>query len=187
MKQASLDLSEIIAQCKEGKRRAQNKIFEMYFGKMTGVCMRYISDRDERQDVVQTGFIKVFANIHKYNGEGSFEGWIRRIMSNTAIDHIRKNKNIFVSIDATDYDWLADQENHELAWNKTLIKETNRVMAEIQRLSPAYRLVFNMYVIEDYSHQEIAEILGISVGTSKSNLSKAKRNLLKNLKEFEQE
>ena len=187
MKHASPDLSVIIAQCKEGSRRAQNRIFEMYFGKMTGVCIRYISDRDERQDVVQTGFIKVFANIHKYNGEGSFEGWIRRIMSNTAIDHIRKNKKIFVSIDATDYDWLADQENEELAWNKTLIKETNRVMVEIQNLSPAYRLVFNMYVIEDYSHQEIADILGISVGTSKSNLSKAKRNLLKNLKEFEQE
>lgn len=187
MKQVSLDLNEVIARCKEGSRRAQNQIFEMYFGKMTGVCMRYIPDRDERQDVVQTGFIKVFANIHKYNGEGSFEGWIRRIMSNTAIDHIRKNKKIFVSIDATDYDWLADQENEELAWNKTLIKETNRVMEEIQKLSPAYRLVFNMYVIEDYSHQEIADILGIGVGTSKSNLSKAKRNLLKNLKEFEQE
>ena len=187
MKQTSQDLDEIIAQCKKGDRRAQNKIFERYFGKMSGVCMRYISDRDERQDVVQAGFIKVFSNIEKYNGEGSFEGWMRRIMSNTAIDHIRKNKKIFVSIDATDYDWLANQEDNEISWNKTLIKETKRVMEEIQNLSPAYRLVFNMYVIEDYSHNEIAEILNISVGTSKSNLSKAKRNLLRKLVELEQD
>tara|TARA_R110002050_G_scaffold102774_1_gene211586 strand:- start:21559 stop:21963 length:405 start_codon:yes stop_codon:yes gene_type:complete len=133
------------------------------------------------------GFIKVFANIGKYIGEGSFEGWMRRIMSNTAIDHIRKQKKIFVSIDAADYDWLEEQENHEKAWNKTLINETERVMKEIENLSPAYRLVFNMYVIEDYTHAEIAEILGISEGTSKSNLSKAKRNLLRNLVKLEED
>lgn len=187
MKDHPLELQEIISRCKTGDRRAQNMIFERFFGKMLGVCMRYVSDRDEAQDIVQSGFIKVFSNIAKYNGEGSFEGWVRRIMSNTAIDYIRKNKRIFVSIDATDYDWLADQEDQELAWNQTLIKETKRVMEEIQNLSPAYRLVFNMYVIEDYSHNEIAEILNISVGTSKSNLSKAKRNLLKNLIKLEED
>lgn len=187
MKQKSLELNEIIALCKQGNRRAQNQIFERLFGKMMGVCMRYVSDRDEAQDVLQTGFIKVFHNIEKYNGEGSFEGWVRRIMSNTAIDHIRKQKNNMISIDASEYDWLAEEENNEQAWNKTLIKETERVMEEIQNLSPAYRLVFNMYVIEDYSHQEIADILNISVGTSKSNLSKAKRNLLKNLVQIEQD
>lgn len=169
-----------------GDRRAQNQVFQMYFGKMTSVCRRYISDLDESQDAVQAGFIKVFKNIDKYNGEGSFEGWVRRIMSNTAIDLIRKKKNIFVSVDDSDYDWLADQENEEAKWNTTLTKETERVMKEIQNLSPAYRLVFNMYVIEDYSHNEIADILGISVGTSKSNLSKAKRNLLKNLVKLEE-
>jgi RNA polymerase sigma-70 factor (ECF subfamily) len=108
-------------------------------------------------------------------------------MSNTAIDHIRKNKKIFVSVDATEYDWLANPDEDEMEWNQTLINETDRVMSEIQKLSPAYRLVFNMYVVEDYSHQEIADILGISVGTSKSNLSKAKKNLLKNLVKFEKE
>jgi RNA polymerase sigma-70 factor (ECF subfamily) len=187
MKNSSLDLHEIIAQSRKGDRRAQNKIFELFYGKMCGVCMRYISDSDEMQDVVQTGFIKVFANIGKYNGQGSFEGWMRRIMSNTAIDHIRKNKKIFVSVDATEYDWLANPDEDEMEWNQTLINETDRVMSEIQKLSPAYRLVFNMYVVEDYSHQEIADILGISVGTSKSNLSKAKKNLLKNLVKFEKE
>jgi RNA polymerase sigma-70 factor (ECF subfamily) len=186
MKQKSEDLQEIISLCKKGNRRAQNQIFQMYFGKMSSVCRRFISDMDESQDVVQTGFIKVFDNIHKYNGDGSFEGWVRRIMSNTAIDQIRKKKNIFISVDATDYDWLAEQENEEANWNVTLIKETDRVMEEIKKLSPAYRLVFNMYVIEDYSHNEISEILGISVGTSKSNLSKAKRNLLRNLVKLEE-
>lgn len=187
MKKKSPDLLEIIARCKDGDRRAQNQIFEMFFGKMSSVCRRYIPDRDESQDIVQSGFIKVFANIGRFSGDGSFEGWVRRIMSNTAIDHIRKQKKIFVSVDATDYDWLAAQENEELAWNATLISETERVMEEIQNLSPAYRLVFNMYVIEDYTHQEISDILGISVGTSKSNLSKAKRNLLKNLVKLEQD
>ena len=187
MKDKSQELNEMIAQCKLGNRRAQNQIFERFFGKMSSVCRRYISDRDESQDIVQTGFIKVFSNIEKYNGEGSFEGWVRRIMSNTAIDYIRKQKKIFVSVDATDYDWLAEQESDEIAWNQTLISETDRVMEEIQNLSPAYKLVFNMYVIEDYSHNEISELLGISVGTSKSNLSKAKRNLLKNLVKLEQD
>lgn len=186
MKNKSEDLQELISLCKKGDRRAQNQIFQKMFGKMSSVCKRYASDMDESQDVVQMGFIKVFDNIHKYNGEGSFEGWVRRIMSNTAIDQIRKKKNIFVSVDATDYDWLAEQENEEASWNVTLVNETERVMQEIQNLSPAYRLVFNMYVIEDYSHNEIAEILGISVGTSKSNLSKAKRNLLKNLVKLEE-
>ncbi|MGB1003402.1 MAG: RNA polymerase sigma factor [Salibacteraceae bacterium] len=186
MKNKSEDLEDIISRCKKGDRRAQNEVFQLYFGKMSSVCRRYISDLDESQDAVQTGFIKVFSNIHKYNGEGSFEGWVRRIMSNTAIDLIRKKKNVFVSVDATDYDWLAEQENEEASWNITLTKETDRVMKEIQNLSPAYRLVFNMYVIEDYSHNEISEILGISVGTSKSNLSKAKRNLLKNLVKLEE-
>lgn len=186
MKDKSLDLLEIIDRCKKGDRRAQNLIFEQLFGKMSSVCRRYVSDRDESQDILQAGFIKVFAKIEKYNGEGSFEGWVRRIMTNTAIDHIRKKKNIFVSVDATDYDWLAEQENEELAWNTTLVNEADRVMREITKLSPAYRLVFNMYVIEDYTHQEISDILGISVGTSKSNLSKAKRNLLKNLVKLEQ-
>ena len=187
MKNKSGALKEVIARCKEGDRRAQNQIFEMFFGKMSSVCRRYISDRDEAQDIVQTGFIKVFANINNFSGEGSFEGWVRRIMSNSAIDYIRKQKKIFISIDASEYDWLADQENKEQEWNTTLINETERVMQEIQNLSPAYKLVFNMYVIEDYSHQEISDILGISIGTSKSNLSKAKRNLLKNLVKLEQD
>ena len=94
MKIKSEDLKDVISLCKMGDRRAQNQIFQRYFGKMSSVCRRYVPDSDESQDVVQTGFIKVFDNIKKFNGEGSFEGWIRRIMSNTAIDHIRKKKNI---------------------------------------------------------------------------------------------
>lgn len=175
------DLNKIISRCKKGDRRAQNKIFQLYFGKMSSVCQRYVPDIDESQDIVQNGFIKVFDNIKKYKGNGSFEGWVRRIMTNTAIDHFRKKKNIFISVDDTNYDWLANQENEEEKWNVTLTLETERVINEIKKLSPAYRLVFNMYVIEDYSHQEISDILGISIGTSKSNLSKAKKNLLKKL------
>lgn len=181
MRNGNQKLSAIIDGCKAQKRRAQNELFHMFYGKMLGVAMRYTADIDDAHDVTQNAFVKVFEKVVGYSQTGSFEGWVRRIVTNTAIDFIRKQKHINISLDQQEYEWLAADEGEELQWNKTLAKETTRVMDEIQNLSPSYRLIFNMYVIEDYSHQEIAEMLNISVGTSKSNLSKAKRNLLKNL------
>ncbi len=178
------DLEDLIRRCAGGDRRAQNEVFRRLYGKMLGTCMRYAGNTDEAKDILQDGFLKVFGNIGNYNGKGSFEGWVRRIMVNTAIDAIRKKRQVFVSVDETDHDWLGEEENTELAWNRTLVKETERVMEAVQNLSPAYRTVFNLYVIEDYSHKEIAEMLGISEGTSKSNLSKAKAILKRVLKEL---
>ncbi len=151
---------------------------------MLGVCMRYSKDRDSAEEVLQEGFIKIFEKLDRFNYQGSFEGWMRRIMANTAIDAIRKNKkNPLLSDNDEDFkliseDAIVDQENLDLIQLKAEV-----AMEAINSLSPAYKAVFNLYVIEKYTHKEIAEMLEISEGTSKSNLSKAKLNLQKVLKE----
>jgi RNA polymerase sigma-70 factor (ECF subfamily) len=140
--------------------------------------MRYASDRDEAEDILQSGFIKVFKGIENYKGDGSFEGWIKRIVVNTAIDNYRRKKVRPVVTDSELVDRsgeeLADEEEDESVYNQVPVQD---VMDAIQQLSPAYQTVFNLYVMEGYNHNEIAEMLEISVGTSKSNLSKARQNL----------
>lgn len=172
------ELREIVDGCIKGKRKYQKRLFEMFYGKMMGVCMRYAKDRDEAQDMVQNGFIKIFKKLDVYNFEGSLEGWIRRIMVNTAIDQIRKNKRDPFSIED---DQRVQNVEEDVPFSEedefdTKIKAEAAIQA-ISELSPAYRTVFNMYVIEGFTHKEIAEYLGISEGTSKSNLAKAKLKL----------
>ncbi len=180
------ELPELIAACKKGKRYAQQRVYTALYPKMKGACMRYFVNEDEAHDALQEGFIKVFLNLKKYNGQGSFEGWVRRIITNTAIDALRKKKNThFTSIDETEYDWLEQEDDSEIEWNSVLMKEKDRVLEAVHALSPAYRAVFVLYVIEDYTHREIAEQLSISEGTSKSNLAKAKMNLKKALGELQ--
>ncbi len=173
----NLELNEIIELCKKSDRRAQEKLFRTYYGKMFAVCVRYISDRDSAQEVVQEGFIKVFDNIRVFDHKGSFEGWMRRIMANCAIDAIRKKrKDTLFSAEDNDFKFLPEDENDQEDWGLTSIK-AELALEAIEKLSPAYKMVFNLYVMENYSHKEIAELLGISEGTSKSNLAKAKVNL----------
>ena len=165
--------------CIEGDRRSQQRLYEAYYGKMMVVCRRYAKDNDEALDIFQEGFIKVFNNISKYGDKGSFEGWIRRIMVNTAIDHIRKNKvnNSMVELNERHTDTMSEEEDESDAILNNI--GYDELLLCVQDLSPAYRQVFNMYVVDGFSHQEIADALNISVGTSKSNLSKAKVNLKK--------
>lgn len=143
------------------------------------VCLRYIKDEDVAKDVVQDGFIKVFEKIEKYNHKGSFEGWMRRLIVNTAIDFIRKQKNHFVAMDndAVMKDVDEQLEIEEGIDEDNLKLKADMAMEAIQELSPTYKTVFNLYVIENYTHREIAEMLNISEGTSKSNLAKAKQRL----------
>ncbi len=176
------EIKELVESCKREDRVAQNKLFKSYYGLMLSVCMRYIPDIDEAKDIVQDGFVKVFQNIHGFENAGSFEGWLKRIIVNTAIDSIRKSKQTFVSIDAVDYDWLEADDDSEIDWNELIFREKERVMAAIDRLPPSYKAIFCLFVIEDYSHKESAEILGISEGTCKSNLAKARIKLIKELK-----
>ena len=173
--QSSTTIDEIIAGCAKGDRKCQRKVYEMFYGKMMGVCLRYTNNKEEARDLLHDGFIKVFENINKFNYSGSFEGWIRRIMVNTTIDHFRKNKNVFVK-DVEDFNNIATEEPDVDVLSQL---RTEDIMKAVQTLSPAYRMVFSLHVVEGYSHKEVAEELGISVGTSKSNLAKAKNNLKK--------
>jgi RNA polymerase sigma-70 factor (ECF subfamily) len=145
---------------------------------MLSACLRYIPDRDSAQEVLQEGFIKVFDKIGAFDHKGSLEGWIRRIVVNTAIDQIRKSKkDPFRTDQDDDFKLGASDPMVEMEELQLLELKAELAMEAIQKLSPAYRTVFSLYVLEDYSHKEIAEKLGISEGTSKSNLAKAKMNL----------
>ena len=144
--------------------------------------MRYMNDRDSAQEVLQEGFIKVFEKLGAFDYKGSFEGWIRRIIANTAIDSIRKSKkDPYLTDNDNDFKLGAEDEIEMREEMEITDIKAEIAMEAIQKLSPAYRAVFNLYVLEEYSHKEIAEILGISEGTSKSNLAKAKMNLKKML------
>ena len=175
-KKVELDL--IIKGCIQNERKAQEKLFAMFYGKMLSVCLRYTIDHDSAQEILQDGFIKVFEKIESFDFKGSFEGWLRRIVANTAIDSIRKGKKKPILFE-NDTDFVAEivnpLEEAEIESFKSLKAEI--AMEAINKLSPAYKTVFSLYVLEEYTHKEIAEILGISEGTSKSNLAKAKQNL----------
>ena len=146
--------------------------------------MRYSKDRDSAEEVLQEGFIKIFEKLDRFDYKGSFEGWMRRIMANTAIDSIRKSKKDPMLTDKDEDFKLGAEDAMVLKEELDFVGLKAEIALEaIGSLSPAYKAVFNLYVIEDYTHKEIAEILGISEGTSKSNLSKAKLNLQKVLKE----
>jgi RNA polymerase sigma-70 factor (ECF subfamily) len=173
---------EIIKGCLKNDRMSQKALYEGYYGKMLGVCMRYAKDRDEAKDMLQEGFLKVFNNVANFNNKGSFEGWVRRIMVNTCIDQIRKNKKNYLIVSTTYANEQANAAVDEVAEDDLADKISEaEILRAIQDLTPAYRMVFNLFVIEEYTHKEIAELLDISEGTSKSNLAKAKFNLKKNL------
>jgi RNA polymerase sigma-70 factor (ECF subfamily) len=160
--------ASLIAGCIAGNRKDQKALYELYSPKLFAVCLRYTKNQMEAEDVLQEGFIKLFNNLHRYAGDGSFEGWVRRIFVNTAIEHLRRKKvdvtscenyeNTFVDRTATGLQNLYKQD----------------VSSCISGLSKGYQAVFNMYAIQGFSHQEIANQLGISESTSKSQFSRAK-------------
>ncbi len=165
-------IDSLLEGCKRGERKAQESLYKTLASKMMGVCMRYAKDSYEAEDILQIGFVKVFQKVSEFRGDGSFEGWIRRIMVNTAIESYRKNLR---SLNVVDIDDVHDQPQSTFDMSGLELKD---LMKLVQALSNGYRLVFNMYVIEGFSHKEIAEQLGISEGASKSQLSRA-RSILK--------
>lgn len=153
-------------------------MFERYYRMMFGVCLRYVSDQDAVQDIVQEGFLKIFSNIEGYTFKGSFEGWMRRIMVNTSIDAIRRRKAAGMVLgDEKSFEDVAEEEDYSYDDEEEVVYTVNDVQEAMSSLSPMYRAVFNMYVFDNMKHHEIAAHLGITVGTSKSNLAKARRNL----------
>jgi RNA polymerase sigma factor (sigma-70 family) len=156
----------------------------MFYGKMKAVCMRYTRDSDQAMDVLQEGFLKVFNNLDRYTGVGSFEGWMRRIMVNLSIDRFRRLKHDLILLgeqnDIENWGGEVEEDSDDSDENEEIYDITpEQIIDAMQQLTPAYRTVFNLYVYEDYTHQDIAEALGISVGTSKSNYAKAKKNMKK--------
>jgi RNA polymerase sigma factor (sigma-70 family) len=177
-------LQALIDGCLKGDRRSQQAIHKMFYGKMKAVCMRYTRDSDQAMDVLQEGFLKVFNNLDRYTGVGSFEGWMRRIMVNLSIDRFRRLKHDLILLgeqnDIENWGGEVEEDSDDSDENEEIYDITpEQIIDAMQQLTPAYRTVFNLYVYEDYTHQDIAEALGISVGTSKSNYAKAKKNMRK--------
>lgn len=164
---------QIIAGCMKNDPAFQQRLYNMLSAKMFAVCLRYANEYNSAQDLLQEGFIKVFRNIEKFRGEGSFEGWCRRIFVNTAIEHYRKQVNMYALHD-TEVKAYEYFDNNAL---ENLKRED--IVRSIQKLSDGYRTVFNLYVVEGYSHKEIGDMLGISEGTSKSQLARARYLLQK--------
>lgn len=169
----------LIKGCRKGKRQAQQQVYEQYSPKMFAVCLRYVRHQFDAEEVMTNGFLKVFNKIDQFKEEGSFEGWIRRIMVNEALNHLRKNKMQQSEVDIENTREIAEYAEAESNLN------AEDLMKCVNQLPDGYRTVFNLYAIEGYSHKEIAEQLGISVNTSKSQLSRARVLLQKYVSEQE--
>lgn len=162
-------LPELIRGCKTNDRLSQSRLYTLLSPSLFPVCLRYSKNREEAEDVLQEGFMQVFRNIHQYRGEGAFEGWVRKIFVNCALQKIRSRATLSPVLSLN-----AEQEEipeKELVLSQLDAKE---LIGLVQELSPVYRAVFNLYVFEGYKHREIATLLGISEGTSKSNLADAR-------------
>ena len=164
--------AEIIEGCKSSKRELQKALYQRFSGKMFAVCLRYSKNREEAEDILQDGFVKVFGNINQYTGTGSFEGWIRRIMVNTALEALRKKK-----IDYSNVEVHEIEDSYENVHDVMSKMGMNDLLIFIQELPAGYKAVFNLYAIEGYQHKEIAAMLSISEGTSRSQLARARQIL----------
>ena len=156
----------------------QEELYRRYSPKMYAVCLRYAGNAEEAEDILQEGFIKVFKKLNSFRSEGSFEGWIRRIFVNTAIEHFRRKRYLMP---------VTEKEENTIEGKYLSVLDdlaARDIMALVQDLSPGYRTVFNLYVVEGYTHKEIADMMGISEGTSKSQLSRAKVILQDMVKQF---
>jgi RNA polymerase sigma factor (sigma-70 family) len=174
------EIKEIIKGCLEGNRRDQELLYRRHAAKLYAVCLQYSGNNEEARDILQEGFIKIFENLGNYKHEGSFEGWMRRITVNTALEKYRSRNSLY-RVD--DIDLVPEQEaepdNKDYAG-----LEAADLLEIIRELPPKYRMVFNLYAIEGYSHKEIGEMINISEGTSKSNLSRARAILQRRVETF---
>jgi RNA polymerase sigma-70 factor (ECF subfamily) len=170
-------LEEIIYKCREGNSGAQTALYRLFSAKMYGVCLRYAKDTGDAEDILQEGFLRVFTKINQFEFKGSFEGWMRRIMVNTALEKFRKHDRLYPVEEMRIY------ESTEFVEETISSITAGDLMRIIQELPPRYRMVFNLFAIEGYSHQEISEMMNISEGTSKSNLSRARVILQKSVEE----
>jgi RNA polymerase sigma-70 factor (ECF subfamily) len=171
-------LNRVIRGCQENKPEAQRELYDMFKTKMFGICLRYAGNYDDAQDVLQDGFIKVFEKIHQFGFKGAFEGWIRRVMVNTALERYRIH---YRQVPVDEHMAEIDQDEAKDVFSDLDVADLVKI---IQELSPRYRVVFNMYAVEGYSHKEISDALQITEGTSKSNLSRARAILQEKISRY---
>lgn len=164
-------IEQLISSCKKGKRDAQSTLYKLFAPKLFGVCLRYSRDETEAEDTLHEAFVNILSKIDQYTGKGSFEGWMRRIAVNIALEKYRKRYRVQTVADVAIYDMrtVSDDVYDQI--------NTEQLMQLIQELPPRYKMVFNLYAIDGYTHKEIAEKMGIDEGTSKSNLSRARKIL----------
>ena len=170
-----MSLEELIIKCQKKNRQAQGALYKMYAPKMFGLCLKYSRNRTEADDNLQEAFLTIFDKINQYRSKGSFEGWMKRIVINTALQRYRKETFLDVIKDDNIKDEVVEIDDEGLS--------LDFLLALIQELPDRYRLVFNLYVLDGFSHKEIASMLNISVGTSKSNLSRARMILKEQIEE----
>lgn len=173
-----MDEKLIIDACVRGESWALKKVYEMYAPTMMSLCMRYAGNREVARDLLQDGFMKVFTHIHTYSYKGVFIGWVRRIFVTTSLEYLRKTDVLRSAVDITDYN--EQLKDIDVSVLDRLSEED--LMDCVRKLPAGYRTVFNMYAIEGYSHKEIAEVLGISVATSKTQFLRARAALQKSVK-----
>jgi RNA polymerase sigma factor (sigma-70 family) len=159
---------QLVEALKRGDGKAQRQLYDKYSGRLLALSMRYIQNDMAAEDVMIEGFMKIFEKIDQYKGDGSFEGWLKRLMTNEALMYLRSHKKIEIDIDNSEAQYITSHENTDTNL------ETDDLMAIIAQLSTGYRTVFMMYAVEGYSHAEIAKALGISESTSKSQLHRAR-------------
>ena len=171
-----MDESQLIRGCRKGDRLAQKELYERYSRKMMGVCLRYVNDRETARDLLQDGFVKVFTSMDSYLGAGSFEGWMRKIFVNCALEYLRKSD---VLRESTDLDNTAELIQPDSSVISSM--SAAELMTLVHELPTGFRTVFNLFAIEGYSHKEISEMLNITESTSRSQFTRAKQMLQKRI------
>lgn len=181
----NLELEDLIAQCKKQDREAQSLLYKRYADVLFGQCLKYTSNYEEAKDHMQESFITIFSKINQYKGKGSFEGWMKRIAINTVLQSYRKKREVPLQREE-----LIKAKEKERSFDIEEISNTDLplsfLLTIVRELPEQYRLVFNMYALDGYSHKEIAEKLDIAEGTSKSNLFRARANLAKRVNEYKE-
>ncbi len=172
MADKEIDQHLLLQGCRQGDRNSQRKLYEHFYGYAMSICLRYSRHREEAVEILNDAFLKAFTHLDKYDSSYPFRIWLRRILINSAIDYYRKNHHLPNHLELTE---ATDLSAEEMPMPR--IGEEEDMLPILRKLSPAYRLVFNLFVMEGYAHQEIAELLGIDARTSRSNLLRAKENI----------
>jgi len=174
---------DIIERCKSGEQKAQFQLYKLYYKAMYNTCLRIVNDSQEVEDIMQEAFLKAFEKMKTYKGEVSFGAWLKRIVINHSLDELRKRKLDMESIDDSLFELKEKKNEKERVNEEEVILKAEEIRDEINNLPDGYRIVLSLYLIEGYDHDEISEILNISSSTSRSQCTRAKQKLLKNLQE----